>query len=84
VHEEISVYQNLIDTKYFTFTEEPYEEDSDDSDKYNLNGYKITPAPGIILEGKITIPAEYNDQPIVSIGDFSNQKITHIFFEPGS
>lgn len=37
------------------------------------------------LAGKVTIPAEYNGIPVVSIGDFRNTiNITHVFFLDGA
>lgn len=84
VYKEVSVYENLIDNKYFTFTEYSYVETVHGDSAYNLDGYKLTPAPDVVLKGKITIPAKYNNLPVVAIGEFYNQEVTHIFFEPGS
>lgn len=79
VYEDVNVYENVLDNKYFIFT------------SYNQGqGYTIKVNPEYSLTGKITIPATYNDKPILKVEDqgFGNtsrddqvQKFTHIFFE---
>ena len=50
---------------------------------YIPSGIQIIPKR--TLKGKITIPASYNNQKIVSIGDFNNcLGLTHVFMEKGS
>ena len=81
---------SCVNYDLFDFTLASYT-DSIDSN-FNINsGYIIEPKEGLILSGKITIPAFYNDLPIISIRNFGNNssmlaqnKITGIFFENGT
>lgn len=84
VHEETSVYDNIIDAKYFTFEEYNYTESSFGDSSYNERGYVISPAEGALLKGKITIPAMYGELKVLGMRNFYNQEVTHIFFEKGS
>ena len=66
-----NVYSRPTDNKYFIFT------------KVTANGkegYQIETNSDYELKGKITIPAEYNGLPIVSIGNFRAAKATGVFF----
>jgi hypothetical protein len=50
----------------------------------SISGYSISikDAYRNILRGKITLPDEYNDTPIIEIGDFRyTYNITHIYFK---
>lgn len=89
---------------WFTFTPYAYLKDKDYSDiniipkedKYlqylhNNKSYMVTPK--VQLKGKITIPAKYNNKPVVAIGGFGalgegdskfNHEVTHVFCEEGS
>lgn len=50
---------------------------------YNIEGYKVSPKGNIV--GKVTIPAKYNNIPVVAISGFENQNdLTHVFFAEGS
>lgn len=82
VHEEASVYDNVLDSKYFSFTNYTYSIMGEDNN-YRLEGYMLEPAPGVMLRDKITIPKEYNDKPVVAISNFYDQEITHMYFEQG-
>lgn len=78
-----SVYNNVLDEKYFTFTL------MDDN-----SGYNIRLKREYNLKGKITLPVKYNNTPIVEIasgktsltgaeadnGFCLNENITHIFW----
>lgn len=74
--------REYVQYDYFDFIETTYIDETNSA--YNTPGYQATPKNGLILSGKITIPAEYNGKPVVSIGKFYNQQITHLFFEKGS
>ena len=77
--EKKSVYDNVLDSKYLTFTDY----DSEGS------GYLVEVASGVTLSGKITLPATYapsgkEKKPVkgIATAGFQNQNgITHIFFE---
>ena len=65
------------DLKYFTFAEYKYSKNNE-----NIDGYKIMPNPQLLPTGKITIPANYNNKPVICIADFQRAKdVTHVFFE---
>ena len=67
---------NATDDKYFTFTKYNgvvYEDESDSSYNVTTGGWYIRCAPGIVLKGKITLPATHKDDqgveyPVVGIG----------------
>jgi hypothetical protein len=45
----------------------------------------VSPADDVVLVGKITLPAYYNNKPVISVGDFRGQnEITGIYFEEGT
>ena len=82
---EEDVHAKATDSNYFTFTR-IYATD------FNSEGYSISPKSGIVMNGKITIPATYNGLPVVELSNFTGsnpreggtvkeQHITHIFFE---
>ena len=52
-------------------------------DEVTYTGWQIAPKDGIALSGKITLPSSYNGTPVVEVGKFANQKITHVFWEEG-
>ena len=55
---------NATDDKYFTFTKYNgvvYEDESDSSYNVTTGGWYIRCAPGIVLKGKITLPATHKD-----------------------
>ena len=69
VYEDISVYNNVADEKYFTVT-------GDGELRINPDYYGV-------LSGKVTIPATINGTKYIRLGSFggaSNSAITHIFF----
>ena len=69
VHNQVSVYDNILDNKYFDFT--TYE------DGYSISLNKTYSA----IKGKITLPTMYNGKPILNIRDFQScANITHVFF----
>ena len=88
-----NVHARATDSKYFDFVSAtttsplnfPYS-----NLMAETSGYKVRPKDGYTLYGKITIPASYNNQPIVSIEGFHGsafvdgltpqEHITHIFF----
>jgi len=60
-----------VDYDNFTFTAISYTDPADSS--FNIaSGYHVQPKEGISLSGKITIPAYYNNLPIISIGGFGS------------
>lgn len=80
------VHANPTNLSYFSF-------ELMEASAYNERGYAISPkiinsntGERILLSGKITIPAQYNNLPVVAItSNFRNQnRITHVFFEDGS
>ena len=94
VFKKQSVYDEVTDLSYFTFTPIAYREENsipaaDRDDSYNItNGYKIDIAAGKKLFGKITLPSYYNNLPVTVLGatfgrtgtgDSAN--ITHIFWK---
>ena len=85
VFTKIDNLKTYINYDYFDFIEYNYTEDKTLGDSsYNKSGYKVVPKQGLILSGKITIPAMYNNKNVVAIDRFYNQNITHMFFEEGS
>ena len=107
IFEEANVFDSIVSQDYFDFTIIPdgYQDtisgyvDEDErlrviNAEYNVAGptCAIALKPGVILSGKITLPAmanvSYNGQkvnlPITHISDrgfYNNTSITHIFFE---
>jgi hypothetical protein len=73
--------RTVVNYDLFDFAEYNYTETAYGDESYNETGYRVTPKEGIILSGKITIPATYNKKNVVSMSGFMNQKMTHIFFE---
>ena len=80
VYEEISVYDNVFDEKYFNFNEVTID---------GIEGYTISYNDDYSLSGKVTLPTTYNDKPILAIGGFGKtldsgqaikHTITHIFW----
>lgn len=61
---------------------------SDTSD-YAASGWVLTPKPGHVFAGKITLPVMHNGDPVVEVRGFGTEQdtnpntigITHIFFE---
>ena len=83
IFKRVSVYDKLnIHEDYFDFSETSYNSGDDPYSQYHITGYRITTKPDLNLKGKITIPLTYNNQPVISIGVFSNNpNITHIFID---
>jgi hypothetical protein len=79
---EVDVHASATDSKYFTFTEDIYEDPVDSS--YNISGLQIQLAPGQVLSGKVTLPTEHEGKPIISAIGFSQQAITHVFWSNSS
>ena len=79
VYLQEDVHDSATDSSYFTFTKVSAVENK------NVEGYEISPKAGMQLSGKITIPAMYNNYPVVGLGLFYNQRtLTHMFFEDAS
>lgn len=73
-----SVFASPTDASLFNFSYETYNDAYDSS--YNITGYSIQPKGRI--SGKITIPATYNNQPVIAlIGTNGQSGLTHIYFE---
>lgn len=76
---QASVFESATPIEFFNFEEFNYVDDYDSS--YNVSGYILGPKEGVVLGGKITIPASYNGRPINMLQGFNNQKqITHVYF----
>lgn len=76
---QTSVFESATSSEFFNFIPFNYVDDYDSS--YNVSGYQIVPKDGVVLSGKITIPATYNGSPINCLGRFNDQeKITHVYF----
>lgn len=87
------VHDRATDSKYFDFVS-TVTTSPDTNEKWDLRpqvtGYKVRPKAGYTLYGKITIPASYNNKPIVSIdgfhgsafndGTLPQEGVTHIYF----
>ena len=80
-----SVFTSATPVEYFTFS--PLSHTDAYESSYNITGYSIRPKEGVELKGKLTIPKEYNGNPVISISGFGStqadtaEKITHIYFE---
>ena len=72
-----SVYDATSDLKWFSFTSVPWEHPITGE---MHQGLKVSPASGRILSGKITIPTEVNGQPVITIGGFMGQNVSHVFW----
>ena len=73
------VRTKATDNKYFRFEEYNYTKNNE-----NINGYIINANSNLLPTGKITIPAKYNNKPVLGIGieGFKQAKgVTHVFFE---
>jgi hypothetical protein len=82
--------KKIIHPEWFTFTETTY-----DYEAPHVTGLNIAPKDGLILKGKITLPAtaEYNGSilPVISVSGFgssasgsdSDSQITHVFMQDG-
>lgn len=101
VIEDIS---KIVHEEWFDFVENTYNRDTywqsssiieDESDRVpspmvpDTEGYAIKIKEGIVLKGKITIPAYYNNKPVVQISnnfisDVTTSGITHVFMQTGS
>lgn len=69
------------DAAYFNFEgPQAYNDGYDTS--YNIaQGYIVSPANGVSLKGKITIPSTYNGLPVIGISGITGQTgLTHIYF----
>ena len=84
VFTKVEDLREYVNYDYFMFEETRYEELEWGDPSYNEDGYVVYPKPGMILSGKITIPAKYNGKPVLDIAGFYEQKITHMFFEKDS
>ena len=83
----VSVYDQVLDDKYFVFSPEPIT-------LYGKTGYTIGLNTDYSLSGKITVPTTYNDLPIIAITNYGfsnysgstssnatpNHSITHLFW----
>lgn len=71
VYEKVSVYSDILDTKYLTYTVIS-----------GYPGYAISLNPDYFLTGKITLPTTINNQPITQLLNFKGElhQITHIFW----
>jgi hypothetical protein len=81
-----SSVKDSINVNYsnFKFVSANYEDGIDGSFDVD-SGYSVSPANYKQLTGKITIPAMYNNKPVIKMSGFSGQRgITGIFFEEGS
>lgn len=79
VYQLESVYDSVTDMKYFMFDR------ISDSNKGTGYRIKIDPDQAANLTGKITLPAKYNGENIVCLGNCAGAPyVTHVFFEPGS
>jgi hypothetical protein len=81
VYMEVDVHSTPTDESFFTAIEDSWVDEVDGS--YNIEGYRLTLAPGKTLSGKVTLPTQYHERPVISVGGFSSQGITHIFWEGG-
>lgn len=45
------------------------------------DAWLIKPKTGLTLKGKVTIPAYYQNKPIIALSSFNKQHVTHVFFE---
>jgi hypothetical protein len=73
-----SVFTSTTDFKYLKFSKTSYTDPYDSS--YSATGYMVRPADGYSLSGKITLPTEYDGQPIISVGGFGSMDITHVYW----
>lgn len=81
VYMEVDVHEAVSDLSFFTAVDDSWEDAVDGS--YNISGCRLSLAPGKTLSGKVTLPNTFNGLPVVSVGGFSSQGITHIFWEGG-
>lgn len=97
IFEKISDISAIVHPEWFDYIPYTYTQDNayisypdvvPEPKIHNVEGYAIIPKDGLILQGKITIPAMYNEKPVIAIGNHfakgSEQNITHIFFEKRS
>ena len=73
------VRTKATDNKYFRFEEYNYTKNNE-----NINGYIINANLNLLPTGKITIPAKYNNKPVLGIGIEGFKQatgVTHVFFE---
>jgi len=70
-----SVYASATDMKYFKPDPVTY---IDAFTQEVLEGWLLTPK--VNLSGKITIPTEYNKQPVLQVGGFKGSNITHVYW----
>ena len=73
------VRTKATDSKYFRFEEYNYTKNSE-----NISGYVIKANLNLLPTGKITIPAKYNNKPVLGIGIEGFKQatgVTHVFFE---
>ena len=75
---KVDVHENVASLDLFSFT--PVDVVFEGT---TYNGWQIAPKADIALSGKITLPAFYKGTPVVEVGCFANQKITHVFWEGG-
>ena len=87
-----AIFSDAIDTgdsrnvhyDNFVFNATSYT-DQGNEDFSIAEGYMVSPADDVVLVGKITLPAYYNNKPVISVGDFRGQnEITGIYFEEGT
>lgn len=80
---KLKSYQATRDyTFYSSFTESSVYDNVANTRYFNIYQGELSPRSGIVLKGKITLPAKVNNEKVTVIKDFKNQKeITGIFFE---
>ena len=100
VFEYIEDISKIVHPEWFTGTVIDYVRDRDNQNlggdpSFGVkNGIALKIKEGLILQGKITIPAMWEGKPVISLREFteyssidstvaSKQKITHIFMEEG-
>lgn len=66
--EEADVHESILNTMYLNISADG----------------TVSPAPGVQLKGKITIPAKINNIDVKYVSGFGGQNVTHVFFEQGN
>ena len=81
VYMEVDVHDAVTDLSFFTSIDDSWDDAGDGN--YSIKGCRLQLVPGKQLSGKVTLPNTFNGKPVISVGNFSSQGITHVFWEGG-
>ena len=72
-----SVYAATSDLSWFTFTPITWTHPLSGATQ---TGLRVMPSGKVVLSGKITLPTEHNNTPVITASGFTGHNLTHLFW----